>query len=148
MKPALACLILSCLLSDACYLRPFRTNSPRRSTPDGVTLSLVGQDCADYTGTEGVPVHRDLLLKVRLKNASPQPLTFTPSAMQLTMGAHTTPPSFPSDPISVPPGAASTVVLKFTLRGRCNQEFSAAFPGAFKLGSEPVAMDALTFRPY
>jgi hypothetical protein len=148
MRQTSLCWIAAWLIAGGCYLRPLKTNSPVESSPGGVSLALVGQDCADYTGTEGVPVHRDLLLKVRLRNSSPRVLTFTPTSVVLTAGAREVIPYLPTEAIALAPGAASTVVLKFAQQGRCNQEFAAAFADALKLGHDPVAISALTFRPY
>ena len=132
---------------EGCALMPAHTNSPLES-PEGIKLSLLGEDCEDRVGSSGDPVTRTLLVKVELRNPTSEPLTITPAGIVLSVEGESLAPVGSPDPIVLPATERRTLSLKFDHHARCSQDFALAFARALAVGDRPVEVAALHFTPY
>jgi hypothetical protein len=132
---------------SGCYLHAARS-SPPLSSAEGVRVRLLGQDCADDMGADGEPVSRYLSVALELSNPTPQPLAFTPAAVQLSVDGDRASAREEGGRQQVPPGQTRSFQLFFVHHALCRGDFALAFDGALHLGAQPVALAALHVTPY
>jgi hypothetical protein len=140
---------LALILSFAagCYLPPSATNAPLRS-PEGVAVTLVGQDCEDHRGADSDPVSREVGVKVRFDNATDHSLRIAERAIRLVVGDYTAWVRSPGV-VDVKPHDSATVVMDFTHHTLCARarEFVINWDQALSLDDRPIAVANLAFRP-
>lgn len=140
---------LALILSFAagCYLKPSATNAPLRS-PEGVAVTLVGEDCEDHRGSDGYPVSRELGVKVRFDNSTEHSLRIAERAIRLVIGDYT---AFVRSPgvVDVKPHGSATLVMDFTHHTVCepDREFVINWDEALSLDDRPIVVGNLSFRP-
>ncbi|MDB4964990.1 MAG: hypothetical protein JWN44_679 [Myxococcales bacterium] len=146
MKWSAVFLLLLPLVSG-CYLKPSASNSPLQS-PDGVSVTLLGQDCEDHSGADGDPISRDLGVKVRFDNRSEQPLHVSEQSIVLAVDSSHGPIRGPSD-LVVRPHDSAVVQLDFTHHALCytGHEFVIIWNDALALGDRPLRLADLSLRP-
>jgi hypothetical protein len=139
-------LLIAFLLSSGCYLKPGAVQNP--TSVDGVSVSLVGQDCEDHRAAKGDPVTRDLGLKVRVDNPTDKTLRITEQAIRLQVESYTGGVRLPIV-VEVPPHATKTLTMDFTHHALCepDRQFIVAWNDALALDSHPVALGNLVFHP-
>jgi hypothetical protein len=129
-----------------CYLKPAWSNSPLTTT-EGVTVRLMGQDCADHLASEGEPVTRDLSVRLRVENATDRPLVIRTGAIELDVDAGRSRPLGGDAGLTVGPDGARDLTLRFLHHARCDGAFVLQFANALLLGERPVTTAALHLRP-
>jgi len=139
-------LLVAFTLSSGCYLRPSAVKSA--SSPDGVSISLVGQDCEDHRASKGDPVTRDLGVKLRVDNPTDKTLRITEEAIRLQIESYSSGVLTPRM-VEVAPHQQKTLTLDFNHHALCepDRQFTVAWNDAFALDDHPVAMSNLAFHP-
>jgi hypothetical protein len=134
-------------LAAGCYMRPSATNAPLRS-PEGVGVTLVGQDCEDHRGADGEPVSRDLGVKVRFDNSTDHALRIAERAIRLVIDDYTAEVKSPGV-VDVKPHDSATVIMDFTHHAVCepDREFVINWDQALSLDDRPIVVANLSFRP-
>ncbi|HEY2748353.1 MAG TPA: hypothetical protein VGL86_27205 [Polyangia bacterium] len=133
-------------LSSGCYLRPSAVHNA--ASPDGVSISLVGQDCEDHRAAKGDPVTRDLGVKLRVDNPTDKTLRISESAIRLQVESYSGGVRLPTV-VEIPPHAQKTLTMDFTHHALCepDRQFVVAWNDALALDDHPVAIGNLSFRP-
>ena len=139
-------LVSAFLVSGGCYLRPSAVKNA--SSPDGVTVSLIGQDCEDHRAAKGDPVTRDLGVKLRVDNPTDQTLRISEAEIRLQVDSFTGGVRMPTV-VEVAPHAQKTLTMDFTHHSLCEPErqFTVAWNEAVVLDHHPVALTNLVFHP-
>jgi hypothetical protein len=139
--------LLVLALTSGCYLRPGSVNNPRPS-PEGVAVTLIGQDCEDHRGGKGDPVSRDLGIKVRVDNPTDKTLHVTEDAIRLVVDGLSSRVRSPTA-VEIQPHGSATVEWDFTHHALCEpqRQFVLAWNDAFVLDDHPVAIADLAFHP-
>jgi hypothetical protein len=140
-------LALAALLAPACYLRPSHAANPQPS-PDGVRVTLVGDDCDDHSGVDGDPISRDLGVKVQFDNPTDRMLKIDEAQIRLVVDEDRAGVHAPGEE-QVAPHSTRTLALDFTHHALCSRDrsFKIAWNDALTLGDRPVALGALVFSP-
>jgi hypothetical protein len=129
----LASLAVATLLGVGCASRPaYRADAPV-TTPEGVTVALVGQKC-DRRSRQDTNDILDLVVDARVTNNSPDPVTVDPKHLRLIVAGDATSPDRPPEPFTLAPGAASDINVHYhrwgSINARCNTRMSLYFDGA------------------
>jgi hypothetical protein len=139
-------ILVAFTLSSGCYLRPSAVKNA--SSPDGVTVSLVGQDCEDHRADKGDPVTRDLGVKLRVDNPTDKTLRISEQAIRLQVESYTGGVRLPTV-VEVPPHQQKTLTMDFNHHALCepDRQFVVAWNDALALDGHPVAVSNLAFHP-
>src|SRR3954451_731100 len=79
-------LVVSATLAGGCSPTPASSTTPLRS-PEGVHVTLVGQNCADHSGMDGDPISRQLGIQVSIDNPTDRGLRIHEERLPLQVGA-------------------------------------------------------------
>ncbi len=133
-------------LSSGCYLQPSAVKNA--SSPDGVSVRLVGEDCEDHRASKGDPVTRDLGVKLRVDNPTDKTLRISEQAIRLQVESYTSGVLLPTV-VEIPPHQGKTLTMDFSHHALCepDRQFVVAWNDALVLDDHPVALSNLVFHP-
>lgn len=139
--------LLALGLAAGCHLQPSVVRNPAPS-PEGIAVTLVGEDCEDHIGVEGDPVSRDPGVKVRIDNPTGRPLRINEDAIRLVLEHYSTGIG-PSQVVQVPPHGTATVTVDFIHHELCDsdRQFTLAWNDAFLLENHLICLADLAFLP-
>lgn len=134
-------------LASGCYLRAGAVKNPQPS-PEGVAITLIGQDCEDHRGAKGDPVSRELGVKVRIDNPTDKMLRIAESQIRLLVEGSSGGVRWPMV-VEVRPHGTVTLEMDFTHRALCepDRHFVIAWNDALVLDDHQVAVANLEFHP-
>jgi hypothetical protein len=140
-------LVVSATLAGGCYLKPASSNTPLRS-PEGVHVTLVGQDCADHSGMDGDPISRQLGIQVSIDNPTDRVLRIHEEAIRLQVGSDSSEVLWPKS-AEVKPHSSATLRWSFNHHAMCHpsRDFVVDWNGALVLEDHPLSLASLSFRP-
>jgi hypothetical protein len=137
--------VIAFITISGCYLKPMSTSLPVQSR-EGVRVQLLGEDCEDHRGAEGIPISRSLSAKLRIENPTREPLRFSPESVYMSVKDWSVTP-LSSGTFEIAPGERRDVVLDFSHHSVCNNDFKIAFGQALALGAQPIQIGDLWFNP-
>jgi hypothetical protein len=133
-------------LLAGCYLKPSRNHVPR--SPEGVQLTLVGQDCEDHLDSDSEATTRHLAVKVRIDNPTDQLLRISGGSVRLTVDGYTA-GTREGGVQEVRPHGSAIATWSFVHHALCEREreFVLRFDDALILGDRAITIATLQFHP-